>query len=247
MAEQLAQLPPQRRKVVVLVGRHLNEGSVNLANRCHESWGKKGAVTIQLPVDWTPEGFWHSAMQRNLTAEEVENEAKAIPSDEAILDFLFKRGFRIPVLNIHGAGHEARDITNSSAETAENREKIETERTPTTSITTGNKTRIFEHKLIRHHYGNIEHPNEILIEIYYGGSKRNTKSLEYAVGLDPHSRLAVNNSPSYIAKRYLRGIVINRGSLERLHKDVTPKIEELIEHLSKTGLKARLGKRDYIR
>lgn len=58
MRKQLSALPESSRRVVVLVGRHPNEGGPNIAKRHHEEWEKHGAVVVHIPPQWTPHGLW---------------------------------------------------------------------------------------------------------------------------------------------------------------------------------------------
>jgi hypothetical protein len=60
---QLHALPKEKRNVIVLVGRHLNEGTLNLAVRHHKDWEKKGAVAVRIPPQWTPHGFYHNVLK----------------------------------------------------------------------------------------------------------------------------------------------------------------------------------------
>ena len=71
LAERLRAIPEEKRKVLVLVGRHPNEGTINIARRHHGDWEKHGAVVVQIPGKWTPHGFWNQAMKEKLSETEV--------------------------------------------------------------------------------------------------------------------------------------------------------------------------------
>ncbi|MBI5036703.1 hypothetical protein HZC09_05160, partial [Candidatus Micrarchaeota archaeon] len=58
LRKKLTAIPEEKRKVIVLVGRHLNEGTYQIAVKHHDAWEKEGAVAVQIPPGWTPQGFW---------------------------------------------------------------------------------------------------------------------------------------------------------------------------------------------
>ncbi len=110
-AQQVLALPPEKRRVVVFGGRHLNEDSRNLAVRHHEEWEKHGAVTVLIPAAWTPHGFWRDmerkAKEKGKPVEAiwrtVNRKARAIPYDEDLMDLLQKHQIYVPIINLHGA------------------------------------------------------------------------------------------------------------------------------------------------
>ncbi len=63
LVEKLRALPEDKRKVIVLVGRHRNEGTHLIARRHHKEWEEHGAVVIQIPTKWTPHVFWNRVFQ----------------------------------------------------------------------------------------------------------------------------------------------------------------------------------------
>ncbi len=101
LAKKLRAIPEEKRKVIVLVGRHLNEGSYHIAVNHHEAWEKNGAVAVQIPPAWTPQGFWHSARKLQLDAEEIVKKIGELQTDADVLTFLEREGFDVPVVNLH--------------------------------------------------------------------------------------------------------------------------------------------------
>ena len=65
LENKLRALPESKRKVVITVGRHPNEGTIRIAQKEHVAWEKHGAVVIQLPKEWTPHHFWTSFIKKN--------------------------------------------------------------------------------------------------------------------------------------------------------------------------------------
>ncbi len=101
MVEQLKKLPREKTRVIILVGRHPNEGTINLAVHHHEDWARHGAVTIRIPPAWTPHGFWHSQDLSSEDKNKVEEEVRKIPTDSEIITHLSENGFNVPIVNFH--------------------------------------------------------------------------------------------------------------------------------------------------
>ncbi len=106
----ISTLPLHQRRVVILAGRHLNEGSRNIAIRHHEEWEKHGAVTVLIPASWTPHGFWHEmkqiAKQIKKTPRKLSRianqKARGVPFDEDLIHLLERNRVTAPVVNLHG-------------------------------------------------------------------------------------------------------------------------------------------------
>lgn len=103
MLEQLRELPEERRRVIVLVGRHLNEGTWNIALRHHKDWERTWAATVRIPVKWTPQYIWHHVRKRGSTREAVRELFKGYKDDSAVSKQLFNK-FHVPVVSFHGTG-----------------------------------------------------------------------------------------------------------------------------------------------
>ncbi len=104
LVKQLYSLPKQKRRVVVLIGRHPVEGSINIGVHNHRQWEKHGAVVVWIPPHWTPHGFWKRIQQRALTNRTIElarKTAKRVPTDEKLVEII-GRSIDAPVVNLHG-------------------------------------------------------------------------------------------------------------------------------------------------
>lgn len=121
LAKKLRALPEEQRKVIILVGRHRNEGTHLIARKHHTEWAEHGAVVIQIPRKWTPETFWSrllrgkhplskaytkfiSGSKYDYTSKvKLENKIKkTFKSDNEIMEHLTKAGFHVPFINFHG-------------------------------------------------------------------------------------------------------------------------------------------------
>ncbi|MFH0713149.1 MAG: hypothetical protein V1722_01315 [Candidatus Micrarchaeota archaeon] len=114
-AAQIKSLPPEKRKVVILAGRHLNEGTRNLAVRHHMEWEKHGVVTALIPAAWTPHGFWHELKPSRATVSEQNQKAKQIPSDWKIARYLKRAGITAQVITFHGTSVSQAFLRNPAA------------------------------------------------------------------------------------------------------------------------------------
>ncbi len=106
LVEQVKRLPPRKRRVVVLVGRHPNEGSINIGNRYNEEWAQHGAVVVRIPPQWTPHYFWKKEEKKKQPIESAIRKAllraRRIPEDTDLIQELKKNGVNSPVVNLHG-------------------------------------------------------------------------------------------------------------------------------------------------
>lgn len=105
----LRRVPEEKRKVIVLVGRHLNEGSDQIARRLHRDWEEQGAVVVKIPKQWTPQYLWNRIDFERLLLREARALHDSIPSDSEVINFLH-RSFGIPVVNFHSSGQRQRGI-----------------------------------------------------------------------------------------------------------------------------------------
>ncbi len=107
-------LPEEKRKVIVLVGRHPNEGTINIAVRHHKEWEEHGAIVVRIPAQWTPHGFWRQvqkAGERAKTTEDWRREKIRLkqqmyetPDDSDVTATFIAEGIMAPIVNFHGTG-----------------------------------------------------------------------------------------------------------------------------------------------
>ncbi|MFH0713372.1 MAG: hypothetical protein V1722_02310 [Candidatus Micrarchaeota archaeon] len=114
MEELLRQVPEAKRKVIVFVGRHPNEGTINIALHHHEKWEKHGAVVVRIPARWTPHWLWKTAEKRKLSKEVVKRLHANVPDDSQVTDFLKSKGFTAPVVHFHGTPVDNYDLSRPS-------------------------------------------------------------------------------------------------------------------------------------
>ncbi len=60
---KLASIPEEKRRAIVLAGAHRNERTHVLARLHHREWEEFGVVAVNVPFDWTPQGFWANAYE----------------------------------------------------------------------------------------------------------------------------------------------------------------------------------------
>ena len=222
LEEKLKAVPEEKRKVIVLVGRHPNEGTHLIANRHHDKWEKHGAVVVRIPAHWTPHGLWGKAIKENLAPRVVKKMHDDIPTDSELVDFLDRAGFKVPVVSFHG--------------TTTSRKAIE--------FQTGSKSpNIHFHMSIGWPvFVPPAHPNEITVEHWYPGPEyklnkialvRNLKR-RYRFTPKPglqHDYVARPNADSSVCRLFLRNDMFKR--------EPAKEFEEVLAHLSETGLKKK--------
>ena len=221
LEQKLREVPPEKRKVIVLVGRHPNEGTVNIANRHHEDWEKHGAVVVRIPAEWTPHGFWHEVLKEDLSREQVEARDKQIPDDDNVSSYLLHNGFEVPVVSFHGSPKiaDSKDIGLFFSIAERN-------------------TRILHRGFVSENAPELNSPNHVLAEFCFkesdrrGGSKfirllnkeRITNRLGYVGGQLDH--------------RYVTRVgKISKETLVAFSKNHSKEFEAVLAHLAKTGLK----------
>ncbi|MFH1100189.1 MAG: hypothetical protein V1722_04885 [Candidatus Micrarchaeota archaeon] len=122
MEELLRAVPEAKRKVIVFVGRHPNEGTINIALHHHESWEKHSAVVVRIPARWTPHWLWKTAEKRKLSKEVVKRLHATVPVDAQVTEFLASKGFNVPVVHFHGTPVTDFDLSRSSLQRFESHE-----------------------------------------------------------------------------------------------------------------------------
>lgn len=91
---KLAAIPTTKRQVLILVGRHPNEGTHLIARKYHKIWEMMGATVIQIPRGHTPQVIWNKFQQGKTPEVNQSN----FPTDEHISQLLKQYA---PVINFH--------------------------------------------------------------------------------------------------------------------------------------------------
>ena len=228
---QIITLRPEQRKVVVLAGRHLNEGSRNLAVRHHAEWEKHGAVTVLIPAAWTPHGFWREieklAIKKGKPARRmhwaIQDRVLKIPKDEDLMHLVAKH-VKCAFVNLHGTAEESK---------------------PGLEVIVHHKAprwlQMAVHKTIQNAPPHInadwqdrdnndgpKHPLEVLVEHNFTG-----KPL-----LRPKSTGRKRAVHPQLGGNYLTESHITRGELAHFKRELAPTLDKLIqnlgEHVEKT-------------
>ncbi len=217
MAQMLREVPAKKRKVIVLVGRHPNEGTINIAQRHHSDWEKHGAVVVRIPGRWTPHAIWQNAARGKETIMRASrNEVK--PSDKDVISFLLRRGFKVPVVNFHSTSlgypgaHTSKCLVHYLL-----------------SI----KSRIHAHPLFAHAISGSQ-KTEVLAEFLYLGKPVANKRLRSFVQQYSNREAGSGMHPSYLGNSR-----ITREALSLFSKEGAHGFEEVLAHLAKTQLKQR--------
>jgi hypothetical protein len=228
----LRELPEEKRKVIVLVGRHPNEGTINIAVRHHKEWERHGAVVIRIPAAWTPHKFWHDAFRNKLGMHDVTARAQTVSTDNEIADFLLERGITAPIIQFHGG--------------ADRRPAFLRKIMPiigTARLYIGRKSRIAYHPkikrlhLIFHLLGIKIRPNEVLAEFQYPdwGKKPENEKTRYVKETGWYGETI--KAAAQLHSVYLRKPTPKRQDLDRFDEMFSGQFDELIRHLAATGLK----------
>ncbi len=221
--KQISTLSPAERRVVILAGRHLNEGSRNLAVRHHGEWEKHGAVTVLIPAGWTPHGFWHEmkkiAKQGNKTPRRLSRitnrKAKGVPFDEDLIRLLEKNQVTAPVVNLHGEPCDTKGgrLVVLVQKKAPERIKEALDRLPLTK----------RFKVVEEEGGEslTAHPHEVLVEYEFVGKPKGSRV--YNSRDVRHDQLSL---------MYLRDELITAQALEHFRKTHAAKFNALIRELA---------------
>ncbi|MFH0713160.1 MAG: hypothetical protein V1722_01375 [Candidatus Micrarchaeota archaeon] len=206
---QLKALPEHQRRVIILVGRHPNEGTTNIARRHHKSWEEHGAVVVRIPGQWTPHGFWKKHGERQDSVKVRELAAK-VPDDRSIssqIQLEINKGF---IIHFHGTPSQKSGLQLiSSRLTAATK-------TALTSIVEGNA-----------HLSDA-HPADpdMLIEYFFGGDATVTK-----IKVNPKIYLN-GHIPEHINTLYLTQNRINRQALQEFDDKYAKTLTTVIKHIS---------------
>ncbi|MFH0713159.1 MAG: hypothetical protein V1722_01365 [Candidatus Micrarchaeota archaeon] len=224
---QIMALPPEQRKVVVLAGRHLNEGSRNIAVRNHLAWGKHGAVTVLIPVAWTPHGFWRemekTAKAKGTTVKKlfytVKKRADKVPLDENLIALLERAGVGASVVNLHGHPGNSRPWLSLFVQQEAPAHVKKT-------VTSLKHTYIGRELTLTYEQGPrsiTQHPREILVEYEFSGKPHSTKTV-----------LGARLYTGQVAHVYLKSPRITRDELKEFEGKHLPKLSYLIQLLART-------------
>ncbi|MEW5955498.1 MAG: hypothetical protein AB1626_03100 [Candidatus Micrarchaeota archaeon] len=154
---KLAELPEEKRRVVILVGRHPGEGSTRAAEKLHRAWEKLGAAAVKIPASMTPDGFWRMARD---TFDRNPRKARQLvhrlpPSDHELIEKISGE-FGVPVISLHGTPHVGRSYFMTLGVAPDTR--VDTDLLDLFGVTRG---RIMLEKKERHH------PSAVVVEHYF--------------------------------------------------------------------------------
>lgn len=242
MTAQLRELPADRRRVIILAGRHLNEGTRTLAVRHHKEWEKHGAVAIGMPPYWTPHGFYHKLMQTIHKGLPGLSMFSPGPDDSKVIRHLAESGFDVPVVNFHGTpkagygGYVMYEIhpTESRVILPENWRLFES-----------GKNMQEKYPEARFVYdSNSTDPQEVLVEYHYepASESQNKQTLTRNV------RKTIEENPVFVMPstqinlEYLTHPGISRAALKTFEEQHHERFLELLAGLSRNGLGKNGGK-----
>jgi hypothetical protein len=109
MTAQLRRIPPEKRRVGVLVGVHLNEANLDIALGLHKHWEKYGAITIQFPPNYTLHKALSDAVKNDSHPDELMHNLSRMPTSYTVANYLLKNGFTMPIVNFHGTPYEQKE------------------------------------------------------------------------------------------------------------------------------------------
>ncbi len=243
---QLKALPEEKRKVVVLVGRHPNEGTINIAVRHHKEWEEHGAVAVRIPGDWTPHGAWHKAfklLKEKKLKKKPDDLAKlfAVPIDTTLVDAL---GENFPVfVNLHGSTFGSMSPSNlthlldvgfttrapdfiKTAASVSHDERISITETP--------------YHLLQSYSGEPRVQNHhIIVEFVYRAPYRRLQSKK-ARQIARIQKAMIRQSirtPGQLNSKYLEGRFITREALDAFSKNFHPWFNNFLKKLAKGNRK----------
>lgn len=242
MERLLRELPAEKRKVIVLVGRHNNERTHAIAKFYHGDWEQEGAVTVKIPSAWTPRHFWVDAKNKKLTAAEVKEAALGVPQDDGIAELLHRHGFHVPIVNLHGWVQPPPDPDEIWLE-------------PGLYYGIGRGTCIPKQatrglkSILPPYQQDAIHPNKLLVEFADFGEwpKRKTWSSTYAINVS--RELAERpKSPGFLAVAsqlsapYLFGPNMSSDAMARFRELGAEKFRKILQILAKRGLRKSRAK-----
>ncbi|MFH0713687.1 MAG: hypothetical protein V1722_04005 [Candidatus Micrarchaeota archaeon] len=226
MEAQLKAIPEAQRKVLVLVGRHPNEGTFNIAREHHKKWEAHGAVVIRIPAKWTPHKFWHDKARGKLPPG---TSSFSVPSDNDVINFLAQSGFKVPVLNFHSSPYT---FLNSSLFYVLKARKSHL------SYHVAPWSAVYRYKGFQVARGMINNPNEVCVELNCRGAELNPKARAHVIAekfSEPKNQL----HQVQIGPRAVNNALITRKTLSLFEERHGAAFESILAHLAKTGLKPK--------
>jgi len=171
MLTQLAEVPREKRKAVVLVGKHPGEGSARIARKLHAEWESLGAAVVRIPESMTPHAFWTRVVNARKKSAHLSDRMllRLPPSDREVIEAINRR-FGVPVVNFHGTAHMKR---------TEPKQILRFLVSPFGSVKKSHLKelagRLHARKLTREHvrimipreFPRIPHPNSVLVEHFF--------------------------------------------------------------------------------
>ncbi len=225
LESQLKKIPENKRRLVIVVGRHPNEGTINIAKRYHAAWEKYGAVVVRVPAHWTPHGFWRTARSQGLTDSQAHASYAKVPQDFHIVDFISKKGFEVPVVSFHATPISPTMTADSFINDQLKRGLIYARR--------GNSSKVpFESA---DNDSNL-HRNELLVEFWFkGAAQKPSETSRYAKRIWPSIKFAfpgIASEPEYLDEAGR----VTRKALSCFSKKHIKSFTRMIKKLSETGL-----------
>ncbi|MFH1257726.1 MAG: hypothetical protein ABIG96_06885 [Candidatus Micrarchaeota archaeon] len=213
MVAQLRRVPKIDRRVIILVGRHLNEGTLKIAQSQHDEWQKRGAVTVVIPPKWTPTWLYYQARKEKLDPHQLAKRIRAIPTDDQVLKKIYDSGFKVPVINFHSNP----DRKNKAM---------------SVYYWMGKNSLLKPHPAVALH--NWSNPNELNIEIQPFG-----KLKKYVWRRFPHffkKLISGDDGKTEFSQRYVKGRVMTKAEVEHFLEVHHPQMLEIIDHLARYRL-----------
>ncbi|MEK6923671.1 MAG: hypothetical protein AABW54_00335 [Candidatus Micrarchaeota archaeon] len=236
MEKQLRGVPAGKRRVIVLVRRHVTEGTGAVAQRHHRDWEKLGAVAVRIPPKWTPLAFWREAQEKNLSVREINARLKRFVNDGQVCKFLLESGFRVPVVNFHGFTQPFYSGMTPLADYS----RLDLNVRRAGSL-------LHEHPSFSN--GTFSWwaiaPNELLVELcVVGRGMKDLLSKRFKDKIESTIRDGRLDYPDdQLNLEYLEGECASRRTLDVFSRQYAKRFEAVLKHLARTGLKEERAKR----
>ena len=233
MVSQLNRIPPEKRKSIVLFDRHMNEGTALIAKRHHEEWEKHGTVAIRIPPQWTPHGYYSKVIRKEGDAFKIDRRRRGailrnFRNDPELANELFKRGFKVPIIHLHGTPSQLWGTPDISASLLliANKE----------NILPAHPSFLYRSKL----KFDVHSPNMLTAEFVYKKEKwrENPQLFDRVEKL----RLREDNQRQ-LATDYLMHPIARREDVDRFSAEYAHKFESVLKFLSKKGLQMPAAER----
>ncbi len=227
---QISALPARKRRVVVLIGRHPNEGTINIGVHNHKQWEKHGAVTVWLPPHWTPQGFWHRVKRRplsNRALDSARRTAKQLPGDEKLVTMI-GQSIGAPVINFHGTDAKTPSLNVYYHSKAPQWLVKALQRATRRS----NKDVVLQAPHRRK--SDPDHPLEVLVENYYAARKAGEKTRQRRKQKNAFLNRLFRIENRQLDADYLTYPGITRQGLSSFRKRFSRRLDIIIRELAQT-------------